>query len=219
MSDIYPGWADFKDILDRLISKVKAEKDQIADDLVREAKKLSAKDRCACGDVTKDEILAAIAHPKGKGYDWKLWTGKFEGEWHSADGQNYEDAEDWREPQAWKPTSQDAEDGVPKGKKCSKQDVIWVDPKDKSTGTRHGWNVSSDDDDYVWGWDPKEDDPPAKHGENGAHIGYPFDHGPCRCIVWVTLKFAYLECVFEDAQHKKCRFSVERRSGHGTWKT
>ncbi len=115
--------------------------------------------------------------------------------------------------------SSDAVEGVPEGKKCNKQHVKWVDPDDKNTVTREGWNVSSDVDDYVWGWDPKEEPAPEKHGRDGAHLSYPFKSGECNCIVWITNQYRFLECVHVDADKKKCRFAVEPHGGHGKWTT
>lgn len=79
------------------------------------------------------------------------------------------------------------------------QDVVW-----EGEAPRRGWNRV--DEEGLWGWDPKlpgdfkgaiDDD--GQHGWKGLHVGYPFATGDaCDCILWITPKEAYLECISGD---------------------
>lgn len=95
------------------------------------------------------------------------------------------------------------------------QDVIWI-----GNEPRVGWNMLEQDG-MLWGWDPKipsltKDEalmlvnnpssaqrPPmgndGQGGWKGVHVGYPqeSDDG-CDCILWITPKESYLECVNPD---------------------
>ncbi len=71
---------------------------------------------------------------------------------------------------------------------------------------RVGWNRL--DARGLYGWDPKLAGTPhaetglvddGQQGRKGTHVGYPFvSAGGCHCIVWITPKEAYLECVDAD---------------------
>ncbi len=88
------------------------------------------------------------------------------------------------------------------------QDVVWA-----GEAPRRGWNRA--DADGLWGWDPKlpgdfkgsiDDD--GQRGWRGVHVGYPFRTADgCDCILWITPKEAYLECLTADGI----------RTGAGLW--
>jgi len=88
------------------------------------------------------------------------------------------------------------------------QKVVW-----KGDAPRRGWNRA--DVDGLWGWDPKlrgdfegDIDDDGQHGWRGTHVGYPFKTtDDCDCILWITPKEAYLECVSVDGL----------RTGAGLW--
>lgn len=88
------------------------------------------------------------------------------------------------------------------------QDVVWA-----GEAPRRGWNRA--DTNGLWGWDPKlpgdfkgDLDDDGQRGWRGTHVGYPFktDDG-CDCILWITPKEAYLECLSRDGI----------RTGAGLW--
>lgn len=54
-----------------------------------------------------------------------------------------------------------------------------------------GWNMSSDNVDYLWGYDPKEEDNPKV--TRAAHLGIPFHKNECAFIIWITHHEAFLE--------------------------
>jgi len=78
------------------------------------------------------------------------------------------------------------------------QVVTW-----QGAAPRVGWNRL--DARGLYGWDPKLPGSPhpdtglvddGQQGRKGTHVGYPFvSGGGCHCIVWVTPKEAYLECL------------------------
>lgn len=211
MADVYPGWEDFAKLIQKQLERATNKADSIGDKLAERAKKIPAGHRCDCGIVTKDAIVDALKNRQGKNYDWSNWAGKFEGAWFTDDTKENKDAQEWKPPEDCSPAENDAIQGVPAGKKCKKQHVIWTNPD--GSRKREGWNVSSADTDYVWGWDPKEG--PDEHGKNGTHVGFPLKHetGKCWCIVWLTPENRYLECITPD---RKCKMSVDKW-GHGKW--
>ncbi len=212
MADIYPGWEKFDKRVQELRKKAKTDAEEIAKKLAERAKNVPDKHKCPCDAVTADQIADALKNPQGKNYDWSNWAGKFDGTWYG--DKEYPDAQEWKPSEDCSATDSDAIQGVPAGKKCKKQHVIWTNPD--GSKKKEGWNVSSADDDYVWGWDPKEGKAPEEHGKKGTHVGFPLKHEPgkCWCIVWVTSENEYLECITPD---RKCKMSVDRW-GHGQWK-
>ena len=218
MSDLYPGWEEFEKIVKALEKEAKKKKGDFAKWLVECAKKLNDEDRCGCAQITADKIEAAIESPQGRDYHWEHWAGKFKGKWNGTD-----DNTEWGEPETLEPKEPDSVDGVPSGKgKFRKQHVKWF-KNDSSVADKEGWNVSGPNEDYVWGWDPKENTGNAK-GHKGTHVGFPLKHkdGECWCIVWVTEDAVMLECMKDDGK-EKCRFGIAVSPkngdcfGHGKW--
>jgi hypothetical protein len=62
---------------------------------------------------------------------------------------------------------------------------------------------------------PKEGEAPARRGKQGTHVGFPLKHekGECWCIVWLTPKNQYLECITAG---RKGKTSVDLY-GRGKW--
>jgi hypothetical protein len=227
----YPGWDQFYDQLRRLIDGVngddipldnnalprppKVTKDRLVDALRKAANQVPADHRCPCDVPTKQVLLDAIARPRGQNYDWTPWSARWKGTWWRPGGDPLPLCADWLRPERRATTgpgarAQDAEgmQGVPPGRTRShKQDVVFRNPETNEV-ERRGWNVSDDERGFVWGWDPKDY---GAQWRKAVHIGYPFDNGACRCIIWLTSANAYLECVSAD---NSC-YSIAALDGHG----
>lgn len=218
-----------KDFLTLLKQKVKRE--NLAMLLCLLAAILKDKVNCPCTPCAWDidsceKIYRGLHDPTGKNYDWSHWEGEFEGNWYGwSYGVGTPGKNEFPAPAAWhKPDDTHALDpekkeeevegippksDLPNGKKDKKFKKQKVDFKDKDGKVeRTGWNVS-DDEDYVWGWDPKKGDKPL----DCVNVGYPFKYKKCYCIVWLTSINVYLECVTDDG----C-YNVVALDGHGCWK-
>jgi hypothetical protein len=230
MADIYPGWKKFTETLDELKEKVNSEakRKELAKKLFEALGKVGEK--CGC-EVKEDDILNALQMPKGRNYDWSIWKGKHGGTFFSKSGneiKKIDDPQEWESPRGVNiADNPEAVQGVPLNTNCQKQSVVWIGKDGKVK--REGWNVSSDKDDYVWGWDPKEET--TTDGKKGVHIGFPFQaKDNCDCIVWLTTQYSFVECICKKAvpetgqsgtggtKPETCRFSVEVGGSYGKWK-
>lgn len=138
----------------------------------------------AC-DVSLSDCLRALAHPVTLDEaELNRWSGAHRD--FNRDQQNPDDA-------VWHRARWVRDGGY------WQQDVVWA-----GAAPRRGWNRA--DADGLWGWDPKlpgdfegDIDDDGQGGWRGLHVGYPFrtDEG-CDCILWVTPKEAYLECLSVD---------------------
>ena len=72
---------------------------------------------------------------------------------------------------------------------------------------------------YVWGWDPKDDDcnkNGVTPGHRGAVVGFTFTVGQSHCIVWVTKEEAFLECV-KNGRRTSTTSGALDSEGYGQW--
>lgn len=97
------------------------------------------------------------------------------------------------------------------------QDVEWF-----GENPRLGWNRL--DSQGLWGWDPKitgdieavsETSPNAGTGDGqggwkGTNVGYPFEPDEdTACVIWISPKEAYLECITEQGVRTATGYGVE----------
>ncbi|GAB4185260.1 MAG: hypothetical protein Tsb002_08860 [Wenzhouxiangellaceae bacterium] len=155
--------------------------------------------------ITVEECINALSNPAGYAPgDWNRWKGRHDGKWTNDDGQMFEDDAEWGGEKAGE---RDYGDGGPDDYR--EQPVTFGDG-------REGYNGSSSDKDFVWGWDPKDDGSLDK----GVHVGYPFNpaagFGLVTCILWVTPTEAFLECVFDSPGAPNGRTSTGLW-GKGQW--
>lgn len=156
-------------------------------------------------DITMEECLNALTNPSGYDPgDFDRWKGKHDGKWFNDDGQMFDDDATWG-----KEKDGDRNYGENGPDSHREQPVRFGDG-------RKGYNGSSPDKDFIWGWDPKDDGSCDK----GVHVGYPFDpasgFGLVTCILWITPTEAFLECVFDDPGAPNARTSTGFW-GKGQW--
>lgn len=166
---------------------------------------------------------------------WQMWAGDHDGTWYNDDGTTWPDSADWQDPTKVTGTSAtdvepegrtpkqnkplfsrsvaevivetpDPDTGLPVPREYDFQKVVFAEHDTRTGDARFGWNQSHPDVPYVWGWDPKDND--DEGGEEGAHIGFTFQAEGCKCIVWVTKKEAFLECVTTGNTTPKKRTST-----------
>ena len=151
------------------------------------------------GEGTRAQLeaacLGALTDPSGhaSAAGWRIWEGVHKGIWY-APHEQFQDEAHWTTPKQ-EPTKIEGDlDSHQKRRIYDVQRVHWPG---RSVG-RNGWNQSHPDVPYVWGWDPKENG--DENGLIGAHLGFPFENGPLKWLVWITPKTAYLEGIDTSAQ-------------------
>lgn len=155
--------------------------------------------------ITMEECLNALTNPSGYDPgDFDRWKGKHDGKWTNDNGEMFEDDAKWdKEKDGERDYGENGPDNY------REQPVTFGDG-------RKGYNGSSSDKKFVWGWDPKDDGSCDK----GVHVGYPFDPGSgfglVTCILWITPTEAFLECVFDDPSAPNGRTSTGFW-GKGQW--
>ncbi len=189
-------------------------------------------------EMTEEMCANALAPANQDGYDgpdgWQMWAGDHDGTWYNDDGSTWPDSADWQDPT--KVTGNSApkvrsgerllNEGdtvnfdfhsdvvlkeveliiAPPEREYDFQKVVFAEHDTRTGDARFGWNQSHPDVGYVWGWDPKDND--DENGEEGAHIGFTFSAEGCKCIVWLTKKEAFLECVTTGNTTPKKRTST-----------
>lgn len=155
--------------------------------------------------ITVEECVNALTSPSGFGPGgFDRWKGKHDGKWTNDSGEMFEDDATWEEE---RDGERDYGENGPDNYR--EQPVKFGDG-------RKGYNGSSSDKDFVWGWDPKDDGSCDK----GVHVGYPFDPGDgvglVNCILWITPTEAFLECIFDDPAAPNARTSTGFW-GKGQW--
>lgn len=133
--------------------------------------------------------------------DLEAWSGLMTGTWYDESGSTFSDPAMWQSPINM-PTSDPAgdigSDGLPRV--YAFQEVIFSGA-DRVGQAKYGWNQSHPDVSYIWGWDPKNNEDDG--GNVGTHVGWTFDQGPARCIIWITKNEAFLECVKNFCEEKR----------------
>ncbi len=139
--------------------------------------------------------LEALTDPSGyaSAVGWHTWEGIHKGIWYAPHGQ-FQDEAWWATPEQ-EPTN--VEDDLDSHQNRRIYDVQRVHWPGRSVG-RYGWNQSHPDVPYVWGWDPKENG--DENGLIGAHLGFPFEVGSLKGLVWITPKTAFLEGVITSTR-------------------
>ncbi len=119
----------------------------------------------------------------------EAWAGQHRGTWYDQ-SQTFSDSADWQHPV--KEPSNDPSDLDNNGnpRVYDFQSVVFTE---RTGDARYGWNQSHPEVQYIWGWDPKDNS--NDFGRTGTHVGFVFESGLAECIVWVTFKEAFLECV------------------------
>ena len=147
-----------------------------------------------CAGLTRQQLdkacLAALTNPKGfaTAVGWQAWHGTHKGTWYTRDNR-FNDEARWSAPRR-EPTKVEGDnDSTDQPRVYDFQQVHWPG---RSVG-QYGWNQSHPEVPYIWGWDPK--DIGDEKGKIGAHLGFPFEVGACRFIVWITPKTAFFECI------------------------
>ncbi len=125
--------------------------------------------------------------------DLDAWSGLMTGTWYDGGGLTFSDPAMWQSPINL-PTGDHigdlGSDGMPRI--YAFQEVIFSGA-DRTGQAKYGWNQSHPDVQYIWGWDPKDNDNDG--GNVGTHVGWTFDQGPAQCIIWITKNESFLECV------------------------
>ena len=119
------------------------------------------------------------------------WAGTLSGTWYGSSGATFNDPAIWNNP-INVPTNDPVNDLDSNGNPRTYifQQVVF---SARSGDSRYGWNQSHFDVAYIWGWDAKDNS--QQFGEVGTHVGWTFDQGQAQCIIWVTKKEAFLECI------------------------
>ncbi len=160
--------------------------------------------------IDPDKIEAALANPHGYASPdgWRCWAGRHDGTWYDPGERRFHDEARWLPPEK-EPSKRG-----PK-RKYDFQRVHFT-----GRDERWGWNQSHPDVPYVWGWDPK---PGLDIACFAPHIGFVFDCGNAKAIVWITPAEAFLEMIRPggpatdgDATPRK-RTSCSTRGGIGQW--
>ena len=142
--------------------------------------------------LTELDCLNALWYSDG--YDssagWRAWAGKLDGTWFNDERFFDEETNQFKQqtftdPATW--LSPEAERGE---RTYYLQSVIF---SGRSATARYGWNKSSRDVAYVWGWDGKDNT--DNGGKTGMHVGFTFEKSGAHCIIWATTEEAFLECV------------------------
>ncbi len=126
------------------------------------------------------------------------WAGSHEGNWFDVTTK-FDDAATWHSPRK-EPTGNPSGDldrfGNPRI-----YDFQPVTFTERSGNARYGWNQSHPEVQYIWGWDPKDNN--NQGGQVGTHVGFPFTSGFASCIVWLTPQEAFLECISPSGSQRK----------------
>ncbi len=134
--------------------------------------------------------LDALTNPQGfaSAAGWNVWQGTHWGVWFTPE-HRFEDEARWSAPRRVPTNVEGDNDRAGQPRVYDGQQVHWPGRSDG----RFGWNQSHPDVPYLWGWDPKENG--NENGMIGAHLGFRFDVGSCRFIVWITPKTAFFEAI------------------------
>lgn len=157
-------------------------------------------------EITVNDCLNALYYSKGykNASGWQAWAGQHQGTWFNQDGQSFHDAATWESSVRKRTQPQDNDlDSSRRPRVYDFQKVVFHDEK-RPESAKYGWNQSHPEVAYVWGWDPK--DGTNDNGKTGTHVGFTFLQDKASCIVWVTPKESFLECV-----------SGQRRTSTGFW--
>ena len=200
MSDTYPGDRDYTRIIDDMRGRVAA--DRISMQYWQGGAALSRSQVCQlladrhnngrnAGQgqtsaaflglsVTSGDCLNALSLTRGypPAAGLTAWAGHYQGTWY-AERQQFTDNALWHPPRG-EPTRHPRtdRDSANRPRFYSLQPVEFLN---RSGPARFGWNQSHPELPYIWGWDPKEG--PDERGQNGAHLGYPFQVGAASCII------------------------------------
>jgi hypothetical protein len=201
---VYPGWDQYYGHVRYLIQGVEDDniplessqlttpppisKARLAETLIEAAERVPHAVRSPFDIPPQEELLKALTNPEGRNYDWRPWSAHWEG--YSKDWTGSPEVPmswDWLMPVP----GQEGEFGVPVGGKTrvNIQEVISrKSPSDNAVEARL-YNISDDARGFVRGWAP---------GGWGAEwtkavwIAFPFAHGPCKCIIWLSTVGAWL---------------------------
>lgn len=161
--------------------------------------------------LTKSDVTGALT--TGNAYvegDWIDWAGVHRGHWYERGPKRYDDDAGWYYPK---------EEATSRYSGPNQHQFVHFYTPSEGTD-RYGWNESNPNADHVWGWDPKTNDPTAfggSQGEVGTHVGFPFEKGDVKCLVWITPQEAFLECLGPDENRSKLRRTSAGLWGHGQW--
>ncbi len=139
--------------------------------------------------ITVNQCLNALWFSDGydSNADWNQWTGNHVGTWYDQTN-SFTDNANWL--QSVNEAANDPNDTDANGntRVYNFQQVEFL-----GANAHFGWNQAHHEVAYVWGWDPK--DQTNTDGTVGTHVGWTFDLGTAKCIIWVTKNEAFLECV------------------------
>ena len=210
-ADIYPGDTTYSAIVQTIYHQISSDNVQLAydqsiSDRTDLCAKLISKHNTATPGVasqtnasfinetiTLNTCLNALWYSSGYSSisDLATWAGTLSGTWYDDSGATFNDPAVWNNPinvTTSDPLNDLDSNGNPRI--YIFQQVIF---SSRTGDARYGWNQSHSDVAYIWGWDAKDN--LQQFGEVGTHVGWTFDQGQAKCIIWVTRKEAFLECV------------------------
>ena len=146
--------------------------------------------------ISLSDCLNALWYSQGYNSSAGLaaWKGDLSGTWYAENGATFNDPAIWKAP-TFVPTGDPLNDLDNNGdpRVYVFQQVIF---SARTGAAKYGWNQSHHEVAYIWGWDAKDNSPdPINNGDTGAHVGWTFNKGTAKCIIWATKKEAFLECV------------------------
>jgi hypothetical protein len=145
--------------------------------------------------ITVADCLNALWFSQGYNSSTGLaaWKGNLSGSWYADNGATFNDPAIWKAPisvQTGDPQNDLDNNGNPRVYVF--QQVVF---SARTGAAKYGWNQSHHEVAYIWGWDGKDNNSEPVNGDVGTHVGWTFNQGTAKCIIWVTKKEAFLECV------------------------
>jgi hypothetical protein len=201
---VYPGWDQYDGHVryllqgveddniplesSQLTSPLSISKVRLAEKLIELAERVPDASRYPFKIPTRDELLKALTSPEGCNYDWQPWSAHWEGYWKDwAGSTEVQTSLDWLMPVP----GRESEFGVPDGGKTrvNIQEVIGrKSPSDNAVDWRV-WNISDDESEFARGWAPGGW---RAEWTKAVWIAFPFAHGPCKCMTWLSAHGAAL---------------------------